>query len=342
MPAPSPEKIDQSRLRLDYLLDNKAILEASSRDVVFGLTQSPKALPAYYFYDRKGSELFEAICRLPEYYPTRMEGAILAKYAEEIAQITGKVELIELGSGSSLKTRLLLDAYQQIDRSLTYMPIDVSGSILKDSALDLLADYRNLKILGKVATYQQALQQLPSSSKLVLFLGSSIGNFNPEECDLFIDLLADSLNVGDYFLLGIDLQKPKAILEAAYNDSQGITAEFNLNMLQHLNWRFQGNFDLDLFKHRAIYNPESCQIEMYLISQQVQEVKLEILDLQVEFAKEEPILTEISRKFDLQQMTAYLEEKNLNSIATYTDSRQWFGLLLYQKRAADEGRYFSS
>jgi L-histidine Nalpha-methyltransferase len=342
MPASSPEKIDKSRLSLDYLLDSKAIVEANSRDVVFGLTRFPKSLPAYYFYDRRGSELFEAICRLPEYYPTRTEGTILAKYAGEIAKITGKIELIELGSGSSLKTRLLLDAYQQIDRSLTYMPIDVSGSILKDSALDLLADYRDLKIIGKVATYQQALQQLPSGSKLVLFLGSSIGNFNPEECDLFIDLLADSLNVGDYFLLGIDLQKPREILEAAYNDSQGITAEFNLNMLEHLNWRFQGNFALDSFKHRAIYNLEACQIEMYLISQQVQTVKLEVLDLQVEFAAEETILTEISRKFNLQQMTAYLEEKNLKSIATYTDSKQWFGLLLCQKKSSDERRYFSN
>ncbi len=324
----------RSRLNIDCLLDSQEIAECNSQDVILGLTQTPKTLPAYYFYDRQGSELFEAICQLPEYYPTRTEALILESSAAEIANITGKVDLIELGSGSSTKTRILLNAYQQIDRALIYMPIDVSSSILKQSALNLLSDYNDLKIVGKVATYHQALSQfksLKTNPKLVLFLGSSIGNFSPQECDLFIDLLSDSLNKDDYFLLGIDLQKPVEILEAAYNDSQAITARFNLNMLQHLNWRFQGNFNLDLFEHRAIYNRQACQIEMYLKSKQAQAINLEELDLQVNFAPEETILTEISRKFNLQQLQSDLETKGLKSIATYTDDRQWFGLLLCQK-----------
>jgi dimethylhistidine N-methyltransferase len=323
----------ESRLNIDCLLNSQDIADKNRRDVILGLTQKPKILPPYYFYDAKGSELFEAICELSEYYPTRTEAAILERYALEIANLTGKVTLIELGSGSSTKTRILLDAYQQEDRCLNYMPIDVSGSILKQSALSLLTDYAALKIEGKVATYHQALsnlQFLKSRSKLVLFLGSSLGNFSPEECDLFIDLLASSLNLGDYFLLGIDLQKPVHILEAAYNDSQGITAQFNLNMLQHLNWRFQGNFELNLFQHRAIYNRQACQIEMYLTSKERQVIDLKALDLQVNFAKEETVLTEISRKFNLQQMATYLETKGLKSIATYTDDREWFGLLLCQ------------
>ncbi|WP_187171550.1 L-histidine N(alpha)-methyltransferase, partial [Enterococcus faecium] len=156
----------------------------------------------------------------------------------------------------------------------------------------------------------------------------SIGNFNSLECDRFIAQVTSALNPGDYFLLGIDLQKPVEILTAAYNDSQGVTAAFNLNMLQHLNNRFKGNFNLDLFEHQAIYNQTEHQIEMYLISQENQSVTLESLDLTIELKPGEGILTEISRKFDLEKMGSYLSDRNLNLIHAYTDPQQWFGLLL--------------
>ncbi len=321
------------RLKIDYLLDVKAIEKDDIQDVISGLSKANKSLPARYFYDARGSQLFEDICGLPEYYPTRTEASILDRYATEIVSRTQAIEIIELGSGSSTKTRYLLDAYQKSDRPLYYAPVDVSGSILKESADKLLADYPRLKIQGKVATYTQALQQLSNEflgKRIIIFLGSSIGNFNPVECDRFIGQVTSALNGGDYFLLGIDLQKPIEILEAAYNDSQGITAAFNLNMLQHLNNRFNGNFDLDLFEHRAIYNQTEHQIEMYLISQQNQSVTLQDLDLTIELQKGEPILTEISRKFNLENMSEYLSDRHLNSIQTYTDPQQRFGLLLCQ------------
>ncbi|MEY2832261.1 MAG: hypothetical protein RLZZ574_1519 [Cyanobacteriota bacterium] len=322
-----------ARLKIDYLLDFKAVEKDDIQDVINGLNQKQKSLPAHYFYDSKGSQLFEKICHLEEYYPTRTEASILQQYATEIVNQTQAVELVELGSGSSTKTRYLFDAYQELNTPLYYIPVDVSDSILKESADKLLADYPQLKIQGKVATYSQALKQLKNSflgKRIIIFLGSSIGNFNSPKCDRFINQVTSALNPGDYFLLGIDLQKPVAILEAAYNDSQGVTAAFNLNMLQHLNHRFAGNFNLDLFKHQAIYNQTEHQIEMYLISQQEQTVTLANLNLTIELKKSEKILTEISRKFNLEKMAKYLSDRNLNLIKTYTDAQQWFGLLLVQ------------
>lgn len=329
----SQKLTNNSRFSLEYF-SNSASTKDDGQDVISGLKQKQKTLPPQYFYDAKGSQLFEKICQLPEYYPTRTEASILQKYATDIAKVTGKVELIELGSGSSTKTRILLDAYQKLNDALTYVPIDVSGSILQESANSLLIDYPNLYIKGKVGTYQQCLSQikaLNTQPKMVLFLGSTIGNFNQQECDRFIDLVNSSLNLGDYFLLGIDLQKSPEILEAAYNDSQGITAAFNLNMLQHLNWKFQGNFELNLFQHQAIYNKLACQIEMYLTSQQAHTVTLDVLDLTVKFAKGETILTEISRKFNLEKMAQYLATKQLKLCHSYTDAKKRFGVLLSQK-----------
>ena len=323
-----------ARLKIDYFLDSKAIEKDDIKDVISGLQSTPKSIPARYFYDKYGSQLFEQICKLPEYYPTRTEASILKQYAAEIIDKTQAAELVELGSGSSTKTRFILDAYKNIDIPLYYTPVDVSGSMLEATAYTLLEDYPKLKIQGKVATYDRALEQLSTYSlgkRLIIFLGSSIGNFNAEECDRFIKKVTTALNSGDYFLLGIDLQKPIEILEAAYNDRQNVTAAFNLNMLQHLNNRFQGNFDLNLFKHKAVYNIEQNQVEMYLINQVEQLVNLKSLNLNIQLNKQEAILTEISRKFSLKQIKQYLTKNNLNLIKTYTDSQQWFGLLLCQK-----------
>ncbi len=308
-------------------------LSIDGKDVIKGLTEKLKSLPPKYFYDDPGSQLFEKICELPEYYPTRTEAWILQEYADEIAAITNCCDLIELGSGSSTKTQALLTAYQKIANSCRYLPIDVSGGILKTSVLQLQEKYPDIAIHGLLGTYEQALVHLESNylqSRMLFFLGSSLGNFNQEECDIFLNQVSRTLQPGDYFLLGIDLQKPPDILEAAYNDSQEVTAAFNLNMLSHLNLRFQGNFDISLFKHQAVYNQVDHQIEMYLHCQKSHWVSLELLDLKVNFEAGESILTEISRKFNLATMEKNLSDKGLKTVKTWTDEKEWFGLILCQ------------
>ncbi|MEL4898221.1 L-histidine N(alpha)-methyltransferase [Crocosphaera sp. Alani8] len=324
------------KFKIEYLQSletGKDAKQSWGQDVKEGLNQYPKSIPPKYFYDDRGSLLFEQICQLPEYYPTRTEASILKQYSGEIAQITGTCELVELGSGSSTKTRLLLDAYEQQKKGFKYMPIDVSAGILKESAIQLKQDYNSLDILGLVGTYDEALSHLDSFAsqrRMVFFLGSSIGNFSDVAYDNFLDKIAQVLNNGDYFLLGVDLQKPKSILEAAYNDSQGVTATFNLNMLNHLNNRFKGNFDPNCFKHKAIYNEEKKQIEMYLLSEKKQKVNLEALNLAVSLEKGEKILTEISRKFDVEDTKYKLASKKLKPIKIFTDENQWFALILSQ------------
>jgi len=315
--------------------------EKDGEDVIQGLLKTPKSLPPKYFYDDRGSELFEKICDLPEYYPTRTEAWILNEYAHEIAEITGTCELVELGSGSSTKTHFLLNAYQKVANLLTdsipdafsYIPVDVSGGILKTSVLHLQQKYSNLSIEGLLGTYDEALVYLGKNhrrSRMIFFLGSSIGNFTPLESDDFLGKVSHALTKGDYFLLGLDLQKPRQILEAAYNDSQQVTAAFNLNMLAHLNWRFRGDFDLDLFTHQAIYNQIDHQIEMYLYARSPHQASLDILDLKVQFQAGESILTEISRKFDLAAVQVQLRSQGLETIKIWTDPQQWFGLVLCQ------------
>lgn len=340
-----------SRLQVTQLLgDDYPSQQEQGLDIVHGLSQAPKTLPAKYFYDDRGSQLFEQICELPEYYPTRTETAILQAHAAEISRITGPCELVELGSGSSTKTRLLLDAYINKGLPPWYCPIDVSGGILKQSAITLQKDYPTLNIHGYVGTYELALASLSRPllpTRMICFLGSTLGNLNPQECQDFFEQLTKALQPGEYLLLGIDLQKSTQQLEAAYNDSQGITAAFNLNMLCHLNWRFQGNFNLDNFQHLAFYNIAEHQIEMHLKSLSPQEASLLALDLKVDFERGETIRTEISRKFDLEKLQQQLRQqgamtvdpsanktsnagKILNPLKTWTDPSQDFGLILCQ------------
>jgi len=324
---------------LKILHQHSEVISKDGNDVIEGLIKNPKSSPPKYFYDDHGSELFEQICDLPEYYPTRTEASILSQYADEIAAITGSCELVELGSGSSTKTNYLLNAYQKIScntsiaEAFSYIPIDVSGGILKTSVLHLQQKYPDLTIAGLIGTYEEALLYLDKNhqrSRMIFFLGSSIGNFNAAESDHFLGKVAHTLTKGDYFLLGVDLQKPKQILEDAYNDAQGVTAAFNLNMLSHLNWRFKGNFDCDLFEHKAIYNQVDHQIEMYLYAKSEHEVSLDILDLKLRFEAGERILTEISRKFNLDDFQRQLRSQGLHTVKFWTDPQQLFGLILCQ------------
>jgi dimethylhistidine N-methyltransferase len=324
----------QENSRCRWLMLNTAEeLSNDGQEVIEGLSQSPKTLPCRYFYDDFGSALFEQICDLPEYYPTRTEQSILESCASEIAQLTGACELIELGSGSSRKTRLLLDAYSQLNSPLRYCPIDVSTGILKTSALDLLQEYQTLHICGVAGTYEQALAQLPTpdlNPRLLIFLGSTLGNLEEQECTQFLAQIRQALQPGEYFLVGVDLQKAPEVLETAYNDSKGVTAAFNLNMLRHVNRTFQGNFALDQFVHRAFYNAIAHQIEMHLVSLQAQTVTLESLKFQVTLQAGESLRTEISRKFHLPTFSAVLAAQGLRSLRIWTDPQDWFALLLCQ------------
>ncbi|MEA5571555.1 L-histidine N(alpha)-methyltransferase [Calothrix sp. UHCC 0171] len=321
------------RLTIKHLHEVASILAVAGSDVVKGLSQIDKTLPPRYFYSDRGSELFEQICELPEYYVTRTETAILQQCATEIVKITGECELVELGSGSSTKTRILLDAYQQLNLPLRYLPVDVSGGMLENTAKQLLIDYPSLGIYALAGTYEFALQQLPAkqlATRAIAFIGSSLGNLNPQECQIFFSQITEALQPGEYFLLGVDLQKPKHILEAAYNDSQGVTAEFNLNMLEHLNRLYDGNFDTTQFEHWAFYNETENQIEMHLRSLKQQTVELHALNLRVNFAAGETIMTEISRKFDIDALQEDLKSYNLVTKKVWTDVNNWFGLFLCQ------------
>jgi L-histidine N-alpha-methyltransferase len=329
----NPQRNADKRLIIQYLDDAIEITTTAGSDVVKGLTQKEKTLPPRYFYDDRGSELFEQICELPEYYVTRTETSILQACAGEIAQITGKCELVELGSGSSTKTRILLDAYQEQNLPLRYIPVDVSGGMLEMAARQLLVEYPQLEVNALALPYELALQQLGPlqlPTRMIAFIGSTLGNLNPQECEVFFSQITKALHQGEYFLLGVDLQKQKSILEAAYDDSQGVTAAFNLNMLEHLNRLYKGNFDLTQFEHWAFYNETENQIEMHLRSLKSQTVELSALNIKVDFTAGETIMTEISRKFDLKVIQQQLNVHNLVTRKVWTDTNNWFGLLLCQ------------
>ncbi|NER79617.1 MAG: L-histidine N(alpha)-methyltransferase [Leptolyngbya sp. SIO1D8] len=329
-----PPLLSRDRLTLEYRTSVTALSpEEAGQDVITGLTHSPKSLPPKYFYDDQGSQLFEKITELPEYYLTRTEYQILTQFSGAIADQVGPCDLIELGSGSSRKTRLLLDAYRQQQCALKYVPVDVSGGMLEESAHALLTEYPFLTIHGLVSTYEAALADLPTATfhRMIGFIGSTLGNLSPSRCQAFFQAVSQALATGDYFLLGVDLHKDKATLEAAYNDSQGVTAAFNLNMLSHLNWRFQGNFNLAQFRHVALYNDRDRQIEMYIESRCPQTVTLKALNLTLNFAQGERLLSEISRKFDLETLSQNLLDHDLEVSQTFTDEQQWFALLLCKR-----------
>jgi len=340
-----------SRLRIDTLraaaaTDRLAAEAADRNEVLRGLAQPQKTLPAKYFYDERGSALFEEICGLPEYYPTRTEAQILDRHAGDIAEATGPCELVELGSGSSTKTRALLDAYRDLGGPLRYVPIDVSREILTDSARQLLRDYPTLRVRGAIATYDRALAELgrepdsqPDSqpdatdrpSRMLIFLGSTLGNLTLEECERFFDRVRGFLEAGEYFLLGVDLHKSTAQLEAAYNDTRGVTAEFNLNVLDHLNRRFGANFDRAKFEHWAFYNERDRQIEMHLRCLQSHAVR--IGDRQISFTDSETIRTEISRKFEVAAIQAQLDRHGLEPVNVWRDPQGWFASILSRRSA---------
>jgi L-histidine N-alpha-methyltransferase len=274
-------------------------LERSLRtDARTGLTANPKWLPPRWFYDARGSELFEEITRLPEYYPTRAEREILVARAGQIAAAANAKTLIELGSGSSEKTRLLLSALRTHGGLGAFVPLDVSGSALRDAMAVIVEEYPALDVHGIVADFTRHLRHLPTGgTRLVAFLGGTIGNLMPAERAEFLADLRGALEPGDWLLLGTDLVKDPAVLVAAYDDSAGVTAEFNRNVLRVLNRELGADFEVDAFAHVARWDVEQEWIEMRLRAEKPMTVRLPALDLTVAFARGEELRTEISAKF---------------------------------------------
>jgi L-histidine N-alpha-methyltransferase len=319
----------EHRLPADY---RAASLRA---DALAGLTATPKTLPPKWFYDAQGSELFEKITELPEYYPTRAERSILQAVAPEIAALTGAATLVELGSGSSEKTRLLLSALRHAGTLDGYVPVDVSESALVAAGDALAADYPGLGVHAVVADFEQYLG-VPSATdgdagagpRLVAFLGSTIGNMVPAERATFLRRVRARLRPGDTFLLGTDLVKDPAVLVAAYDDSAGVTAAFNKNVLAVLNAELGADFDLDAFDHVAVWNTDREWIEMRLRATSAQTVLVRDIDLAVEFAAGEELRTEVSAKFRPDGVRAELAAAGLAMRAWWTDENSQFALSL--------------
>jgi L-histidine N-alpha-methyltransferase len=303
--------------------------EEFARDVRAGLTANPKHLSCRYFYDREGSQLFEEICRLPEYYLTRAETEILRAHAPAIIDgMAERLTLVELGSGSAVKTRLLIEAALSHGGSLRYVPIDISTTMLEESCLGLLTDYPALQIVAVAGEYREGLRRLkaePIRPKLVLWLGSNVGNFDRPQAADFLGQVRATLSSRDRLLVGIDLRKDRAVLERAYDDARGVTARFNANILVRINRELGGHFDLGRFRHRAVYDEAAGRIEMYLVSTSAQRVAIDALGLEAALAAGEAIHTENSYKYSPAEIQA------LAASAGLTVARQWF----------DAGRRFS-
>lgn len=302
-----------------------------AEDVRNGLSERPRELHPKYFYDQHGSELFDQICDTPEYYLTRTEDALLDDHAAEILAIARPDSMLELGSGTSRKTRKLLDHWQE--PGAIYWPFDVSAEMLETVAGELTAEYPHLDIHGLVGDYTAGFGHFPElrGRSLALFLGSTLGNFAPDFARNFLTEFVTHLDAGDYFLLGADLDKDPAILTAAYNDAAGITAAFNKNVLTVINRRLKADFDTDRFVHRGHYNGPLRQMEMYLESTCDQNVRIDALDMDIDFAAGESILTEISRKFLLSDLHELLRRAGLTVVKEFVADKRPYALVLAVK-----------
>ncbi|HEX8184845.1 MAG TPA: L-histidine N(alpha)-methyltransferase [Blastocatellia bacterium] len=311
---------------------------AFAKDVLQGLCQSPKEVPPKYFYDDLGSQLFEAICRLPEYYLTRAESEILSRNADEIVgSIEGPARIIELGSGSAEKTRYLIEALLRRQPALHYLPVDISDASLERSSLELLQIYPRLRITAYVADYFTALRALAETGvteredkrTIVLFLGSNIGNFNTEEARGFLREVRKMLHAKDGLLMGADLKKSPDVLIPAYDDVLGVTSAFNRNLLVRMNRELDADFDVNKFQHRVTYNEELGRVEAYLVSRERQAVRIKAIDLELIFEEGEGIHTENSYKFDLKQLAELAGETGFILERTWLDSARRFSFNLF-------------
>lgn len=316
---------------LTVYLTQDDIVRGLRSDVLAGLTATPKTLPPKWFYDARGSELFERITRLPEYYPTRAEREVLADRSDEIAALTGAHTLVELGSGSSEKTRLLLDALRHGGSLREIVALDVSDSALDSSVAALRAAYAPATVHGVVGDFTQHLALLPGGTpRMVVFLGGTIGNLVPAERAKFLSALRDNLDAGEWLLLGTDLVKDPATLVAAYDDTAGVTAEFNRNVLHVLNRELSADFDVPAFDHVARWDTEEEWIEMRLRATRAMDVHIRALDLSVHFSSGEELRTEVSAKFRPVRVANELAEAGFTLTKWWTDRAGRFGVSLSQ------------
>ncbi len=331
----SNEKSESGRLRIIHVPE-RSPAESVAETVRRGLEREPRSLPSWLIYDQQGSQFFEQICELPEYYPTRLEDAILQTHADELVDgfpNDRPPTLVELGSGSSTKTRRLISAALERYGPIHYVPIDVSPTILQEAADDLISRYPALRVTGLVATYHAGLaelQRIVSGPKLIVFLGSSLGNFEAPEAQSLINDVHAATNADDVFLLGLDMDKDPDILIKAYNDSQGVTERFNRNVLVRINGQLGGTFDLDAFAYDVEYDRERVRVVMFQRSLKDQEVAIASLGRTYRFAEGERIHTESSHKYRPEMIERMAARSGFRPESHYADPSDWFRLLRWR------------
>jgi L-histidine Nalpha-methyltransferase len=328
-PVVNPEEM---AIQIDSHLDTGQE-RSLAEDVLDGLTRPFKELPPKHFYDARGAELFDRICELPEYYPTRAERAILEQTATELASLTNAVELVELGSGTAAKTRVLLDALHAAGTLQRYVPVDVTESMVRDCAETLTEEYPGLRVHGVIGDFERHLDRVPAAlgPRIVAFLGGTVGNFQPGSRRRFLRGVADLLGPEDHLLMGTDLVKDPDVLKDAYDDEQGVTAEFNRNVLSVLNRELQADFDPDDFDHIALFDPEHEWIEMRLRSRREHTTLVRALNLSVHFDAGEEVRTEISAKFTPERLEGDLSAAGLELVRWLTDPEELFALTLSRR-----------
>lgn len=329
-----PQGTAGDRLRF-YRMNVQDHRSTFAQDVARGLTARQKWLPPKYFYDARGSQLYEQICELPEYYPYRAERDIFITYAADIHAEIGRLALVEFGSGNAAKTRHLLAAYEAADTPFVYCPVDISDTMLEATAARLLAEYRHLTVQAMhtdFAGHPEVVQAFQVEKKALAFFGSSLGNFTREESAAFLRQSASIMGPEDVFLLGIDLKKSPDILVPAYNDAQGVTAAFNLNVLHRINRELGGQFDVQSFEHMALYNDEKGRIEMHLRSRKAQHIPITKIEQVVSFQTGETIHTENSCKYTVDEVRALGHQANLDLCCTWFDRQRYFLLALFRPR----------
>jgi L-histidine Nalpha-methyltransferase len=333
-PLTPTEPVIDATIRIDSHLDGSHE-RSLAEDVLDGLTRPFKELPPKHFYDARGAKLFDRICELPEYYPTRAERAILQESAVELATLTNAVEIVELGSGTAAKTRVLLDALHAAGTLARYVPVDVTETMVRDCAEELTDEYPGLRVHGVIGDFERHLDRVPPAlgPRIVAFLGGTIGNFPPGSRRRVLREIAHLLGPDDHLLMGTDLVKDPEVLEAAYDDAQGVTAEFNRNVLRVLNRELGADFDPEDFDHVALFDHEHEWIEMRLRARRAHTTLVRALDLRVRFRAGEDLRTEISAKFTPERLTGDLSSAGLELVRWLTDPDDLFALSL-SKRAA--------
>ena len=333
------KKIDYKQYVVDsqlrYFKPHASNIEKSfAEEIAFSLNQDSKFISPKFFYDKKGSNLFESICSVSEYYPTRTEISILKKLEHDLpSYLNDDVRLVELGSGASVKTRLILDVFTRSQSKTEYFPIDIS-EILTESSEQLLKDYPTLNITGIIDTYEgglEFLQNYDDKKNLIIFLGSSFGNFSPDDGKIFLKKIFSTMKQGDLFLIGLDLVKDKKILESAYDDSNGVTAKFNLNVLSRINDELGADFVIDNFSHYSIYNENDQRIEMNLKSLMPQSVMIKKSNLSLNLDEGELIHTEYSHKYNPSQIKTLLCDIGFEIKNMWLDDKKYFSLTLVSK-----------